>query len=132
MLTKRQLLESYTTNEQMLKVLRGDSCIVSDVVRGSGTEPPYSQHTVRIRGVDRMRKARNQNMMTQIQQMMQDAENVIQSAPNSELRYILMLKFQDGMDWDEVGALLNKSGESCRKRAERWLKEEEQNNKPGN
>lgn len=123
MLTKKQLLESYKTNEQMLRVLKGDRCIVSDTVKGSGTEPPYGQRTVRIRGVDHARKMRNQNMMTQIQQMMQEAEDVIHSAPNSDLEYMLMLRYQDGMDWDEVGALLNKSGESCRKRVERWLVE---------
>jgi len=73
---------------------------IIDTVSGSGSEFPYTQHTVTIQGVDPDLLAQRNKLLAQKEEI----ENFIRSLPNSKLRRIVDYRVIQGMSWEEVAA----------------------------
>lgn len=121
MLTK-QRYEDYRAEQQTIRYLRADNCIVSDVVRGSYSEPPYTAHSVRVRGVDPARKKANAMIIDQLEQRCAEVEIDIEKAPTSKLRCLLRMKYIDYLTWEEIGSVLEMTPDSCRQAVNRYFK----------
>lgn len=117
----RKMFEEYTANINAIQALKADPCLVSDVVRGSSTEPPYGEHSIRVTGVDRLRKARNQKMITELEHSVGVVDALIDNLQPGRLKTTLSLKYRDGLSWEDVGAALGMDGDACRKQAVRWF-----------
>ncbi len=73
---------------------------IIDTVSGSGSEFPYTQHTIFIRGIDPDLLALRDDLLAQKAEI----EGFIRSLPNSKLRRIVNYKVAQGMTWEEVAA----------------------------
>ena len=118
---RKKLFEYYRLNQRIIENLKADDCIVVDRVRGSRFDPPYDSHGVTIRGVDQKRLAKNKKMIAQLQQRVDEVDNALDAMDDPELRAALILKFQYGLTWREVGKRLRRDGDTLRKRAERYF-----------
>ena len=73
---------------------------VSDTVSSSGSDFPYTQHTVSIRGVPPELIAQRDLLARQKAEI----EGFIQKLPNSKLRRIVNFRVIRGMSWEQVAA----------------------------
>lgn len=73
---------------------------VSDTVSGSGSEFPFTQHTVSIQGVQPDLLAQRDSLRAQREEI----ENFIQSLPSSKLRRIVKYKIVDELTWEQIAA----------------------------
>ncbi len=73
---------------------------VTDTVSGSGSEFPFTQHTVTIRGV----QPKLIKQMGLLQAQKEEIEVFIQNLPNSKLRRIVDYRVIKGMSWEQVAA----------------------------
>lgn len=119
MLTKERY-KAYHRERNKAKKLLGDTCEVSDTVRGSGSEPPYVQHTIIVRGVDWIRWYRNKKKADELLARCAEVEADIALTPAS-IRPMLEAKYLEGLTWDQVGERFNASGDACRMRVDRWF-----------
>jgi len=96
-------------------------CIITDRVRGSRLEPPYDQHGVTIQGVNERKLKRNKHLIAQLESRIAEVDRAIADMDDPELKVALILKYQDGLTWNEVGREMCICGETLRKRAERYF-----------
>lgn len=120
MLTKKAF-EYYRTNQTIVDKLKTDDCIITDRVRGSRLEPPYDQHGVTIQGVNERKLKRNKRLIAQLEARIAEVDRAIADMDDPELKVALILKYQDGLTWNEVGREMCICGETLRKRAERYF-----------
>jgi len=120
MLTKKAF-EYYRTNQTIVDKLKADDCIITDRVRGSRLEPPYDQHGVTIQGVNERKLKRNKHLIAQLESRIAEVDRAIADMDDPELKVALILKYQDGLTWNEVGREMCICGETLRKRAERYF-----------
>ena len=73
---------------------------VSDTVSGSGSEFPFTQHTVSIRGI----QPELLTVKARLQAQKEEIEVFIQGLPNSRLRRIVDYRVIQGMSWEQVAA----------------------------
>lgn len=119
MLSKERY-EAYRDDRDEIERLRADTCEVSDTVRGSSPEPPYTQHTIIVRGVDQVKLARNQARIEELEARCAEVDAEVALAPES-VRLMLSLKYQEGMTWAEVGAELGRDKDACRIAVQRFF-----------
>lgn len=122
MLTKKSF-EYYRLNQVIIDRLKADPCIISDRVRGSRYEPPYDQHGITIQGVNERKLKRNRSEIARLQARVDEVDRALQAMDDPELKMALILKFQDGMTWLDVGKVLRRKGDTLRKRAERYFED---------
>ena len=120
MLTKKSF-EYYRLNRHIIEKLKADECIITDRVRGSKYDPPYSVHGITIQGVDHKRLKRNRSEIARLQARVDEVDQALLGMEDPELKTALLLKFQDGLTWKEVGSILRRDGDTMRKRAERYF-----------
>lgn len=109
--------------EKRIEKLERQSSMASDVVQNG-----YKRHAI-IYGFDVIRSNKLQQLKDTleirkakaiIQQI--EIEKYVNTIEDSELRQIFEHRYIDGMDWYQVAAVMNMSGESVpRKRVERYL-----------
>lgn len=117
----KKMFEYYRLNQSIIEKLEADSCIITDRVRGSRLEPPYDQHGVTIQGVNLRRLKRNKSEIARLQARVDAVDKALHAMDDPELKMALMLKFQDGLTWKDVGVVLRRQGDTLRKRAERYF-----------
>lgn len=119
----KTMFNEYIYMKAEIKRLLSEDTTATDVVRGSSVEAPYTQHTIRVSGIDSQYARWIRERIETLQDRCATVEKVIANAPNSLIRLILIYRYQDGMDWEQVGKRLPKqrSGDACRKVAERYL-----------
>ena len=118
--------KAYARELRKADLLMADGCEVSDTVRGSSVEPPYVMHTITLRGVDHVRRERNRLKAERLYARCAEVDAEIALAPDS-VRGLLMARYVDGLNWDQVGSRFGMSGDACRVRVARWF---ELNEKP--
>ena len=74
---------------------------VSDVVRGSSTEAPYTEHSVRIRGTDQYLSLVTNAKIKQYTAECRDVEKIIAEAP-VKMREMLTMRYINGATMKEV------------------------------
>lgn len=83
---------------------------VSDTVTGSSRSFPYTQHVIRITGIDiqghnrRIRRLKTMlgRRLEKLIEVREELEDYIASVPDSEMRQILTLRYVNGFTWQQV------------------------------
>lgn len=97
----KELLEQYSDICRELEdVERKLHQPVTDIVSGSGSEFPFTQHTVSIRGV----QPGLLEVKARLQAQKEEIESFIRGLPNSRLRRIVDYRVLQGMSWEQVAA----------------------------
>ena len=117
----RQLFEDYVYMRREIDRLLAEDTTATDVVRGSSVEAPYTEHPIKVRGIDTQYAKWIEERVETLRGKCAEVEAAIALAPNSKMRLILMYRYQDGLDWDEVGRRMGKSGDTCRKEVNQYL-----------
>lgn len=125
----RKLFHDYRAMRAEIEHLRSIDPTVSDLVKGSSSEAPYTQHSVRIRGIDRQYANWIKERIESLSALCAEVEAATALAPAS-IRLILMLRFHQGLDWEDIADQIPTNGRgerpdgaSVKKRVERYLKE---------
>ncbi|MBU5438304.1 hypothetical protein KQI42_09805 [Tissierella sp. MSJ-40] len=105
---------------------------VSDTVRGSTSAFPYTEHTIRITGIDMKKRERVNNVKekliirkTALYHELEEIENFIESVEDSKVRQIIELRYIKGMQWNRVALKVYgyPNGDTARKKIKRFFKE---------
>ena len=106
--------------------------IVSDTVRGSDRDWPYTEHTITITGRDvkghnakvKRLKRRLERRKEDLQDKRAEIEDAISKIDDSLLRQIISLRYISGLPWGQVAAHVggNNSADSVRMQCNRFLK----------
>ena len=95
----------------------------SHSVRGSYAEPPYTEHTITITGVDQAAIHRLGRRRIRARMERRKIERFIDSIEDSLTRTILEERYIQGRSWTQVAMVAGgaNTGESVRKIARRFL-----------
>jgi hypothetical protein len=136
-MTKKKLKQvKYLKNEiKMLKeqIENMEYNIVTDSVRGSSPYFPYIEQRFKIEGIDykdydRRLKRLKKQLKRRIEELMDLVEEIngfIEGIDDSLIRQAILLKYVNGLSWEEVAACVGggNTAEGLRKRVQRFLKE---------
>lgn len=120
----RKQFEDYVYMQAEIASLLAEDTSASDVVRGSSVDAPYTQHTIRVSGIDLQYAAFIAERVETLRGKCAEVEAAIALAPNSLLRLILTYRYKQGIEnWDKVAEKLpaKRSGDACRKLAHRYI-----------
>ena len=103
---------------------------VIDSVQGSSISYPYIQHQCTIEGVEypkgnkQRRKLRKliQENKRKIDKKIINLEYELKKVEDSNIRTIIRLKYEDNLNWTQVGHEMNMSGDQARMALKRFLK----------
>lgn len=100
---------------------------ITDSVKGSMTNHPYINHTIVLEGTDKEldRRLYDKLSMKKLKRKyeLNRMEDWLDQVPDSEMRTILRLRFQEGLTWKEVAFKIGEHDESYpRRRARDFLK----------
>lgn len=106
--------------------------VVTDSVVGSSPSFPYTQHSVKITGVDikgydkkvKMLRARLLKRKEELINQQYEMNKYIESIEDSEIRTILTLRYIEGLSWQQIADKLGVCGDGSteRKKHDRYLK----------
>ena len=105
--------------------------IVSDTVKGSDVNFPYTYHSIFIQGIDqgshnkKIRSLKRDLMerKTNLINLVCDINKYISSIEDSEIRQIIILKYINGLTWSNIATHLHYADESVpRKKIDRFVK----------
>lgn len=85
-----------------------DASVVSDTVKGSLPEHPWTSHPIKIEGMGfstqtRLAKRLNQKLQ-ELQEELLYLEEFLDTVPDDKMRTILRLKFRNGLTDRQIGA----------------------------
>jgi DNA-binding NtrC family response regulator len=94
--------------------------IVMDSVNGSMEEFPYTQHSIKIFGIDQgaARKLRKklERKLEELQDAISDMEDWLDTIPDSEMRTILRLTYRNGLTREKVAEELGRSEKTIKRK----------------
>ena len=96
------------------------------VTKGKKGKKPLGLCTInRKRALLRKRKAIQEIRLSEIENMILDVEEYINSVESSEFRVLLRLHFIDGKTWEEIAESMGEgyTAEGCKKKIQRFLRE---------
>ena len=97
-------VEIKTLSEEIAKA---EQSMVMDVVIGSRHEIPYDQKIIVITGLDQGKSMRLREKLSaacrQLQILLEETEEWIESLPDPEMRVILRLYYRNGLTQREIG-----------------------------
>lgn len=97
---------------------------LTDTVKGSSAEWPYTSHTMRVQGKHAAAEERVRQKVRELAKRCERVERAIDRAPNSAVRCVLTMRYLRGMKWGQVAAAMDEDSEdSVRKMAEGYFKE---------
>lgn len=98
--------------------------VLTDTVKGSSANWPYTEHTMRVQGRNANDEVRVRAQMKELTRRCMRVEEAVKKAPNSTIRCVLTLRYLRGMKWRQVADALDEDSEdSVRKIAEGYFKE---------
>lgn len=109
-----------------------ESQVVTDVVSGSSTHYPYNQRKFVITGIEQCDKrlvnrfkARLSEHLDRLLNAQNEMLEFVQSVEDSELRQILLLRYLEGLSWQEISRKLGTAGDGSteRKKINRFLQD---------
>jgi len=103
---------------------------VKDSVKASTVEFPYTEYNLKIGGYDtgeydRKVKRIHNRLNRKLEELMEEKDMLTEyicSLTDSDLRQILMYRYINGMTWQEIGANMNYSFETVRKKHDKYIK----------
>lgn len=122
----RKLFDEYLYKKAEIARLKADKCIVTDTVKGSADEAPYTSRHITIAGVDKEKRRLNREKIEKLEAECAYVEAAVALAPNSRERLVLQMRYMDGMQWADVIAALESSGititeAACKQRIYRYF-----------
>lgn len=97
---------------------------LSDTVKGSSTEWPYTEHIMGVHGRNAGAEEKVKRQIIALTERCLAVEKAVSKAPNSKIRCVLTLRYLQGMKWQQVAAMMDEDSEdSVRKIAEGYFKE---------
>ena len=122
----RELFEEYRSNVKLLKRQMeqlNSMQVLTDTVKGSSAEWPYTQHTVTVCGRNAEQETALREDISRLQEKVLRVDDALRKMPNGRIRLMLVLRYVDGMKWEDVAAEMEEdvSGDAIRKRAEAWF-----------
>lgn len=116
---------------RILEIRQETRELVSDTVQASSSSFPYTQHTVRVTGID-VRKTERINRIkdklykrkTALYHDLEEIECFIETVEDSKLRQIIELRYIKGMAWNTVAQKVYgyPNGDAARKKIKRFFK----------
>lgn len=99
---------------------RGKKPLATYKIHGYEDHGKLNKKRVRLR----VRKAKKELHLAQIEAMVIDAEEMIYSVPDAELRNIMLYYCVDRKSWDEVAEAMGKgyTAEACKQKFSRFLR----------
>lgn len=134
---KRQLSELKNLNKE-IEFLKKQIMSISvepehttDTVKGSSIEFPYTQHSIKISGIDWETYERKVNRLRRqyqrkIDELMDKAAEIneyIASVPDSEVRMILQCRYVNGLTWEEIEEATGINERTARRKFRKWWDE---------
>ncbi len=97
---------------------------LTDTVRGSLDEYPYTEHTITLEGRNAAQEDELRKRLATLDARIQAVDEAIQAAPNSLLRVALTLKYHEGLTWRDIAAQIGGGAteEGIKKKIARFLK----------
>ena len=118
----RDSFKEYRYMKGAIDRLKKVDCTVSDVVRGSSTDAPYTEHSIRVRGTDQWLSLANNARIMQYTSECKEVEKLIQSAP-VKMREMLTMHYVDGAPLSEVAVAFGYSTKNSAYIAiDRWFR----------
>ena len=122
----RKLFKAYRHNRMLIDRLKkrlDGGGMITDTVRGSSAEWPYTEHPITLCGRNAQEETETISQIQALETECRQVEEAMRKAPNSSLRLILELKYMDGLSWDGVAETLGEdvSGDAIRKRADEFF-----------
>ena len=119
-MTNKELLQLKHLNKEIellqKQIQDVETRVAVDSVTGSFPEFPYTQHTIRIEGIDEKYMEHRRNKLNRRLKKLLDKrdelENYISSVSDSEMRMILTLRYADGLLWQQVALKIGEYDES--------------------
>lgn len=111
----------YRFKRMEIERLKSNDYTVSDIVHGSSVELPYASHPIKVKGVDAQKAKSDREKIERLEAECAEVEAAIATAPNSQTRMILSMRYMDGDSWSDIGLALGMSGNACRTNAKRYL-----------
>lgn len=132
---KEKLSQLYYLNRE-IEVLKKqlDSVepeFVSDSIKGSSIEFPYTEHSIKIKGIGwdeyeaKTKRIKNKikNRVSELMNLKDEINDYIEKIPDSELRLIISLRYINGLSWQQVASHIGNMGDGSteRKKHDRFL-----------
>lgn len=123
----RKMFEQYRTAQKLMakkqRQLEGMDQL-TDTVKGSMAEWPYTRQTVTISGRNASEERELREEIRELEELCRSVKETIRKAPNPKTRMLLELRYVEGLDWEEVAEEMGEdvSGDAMRKRAEGFFK----------
>lgn len=106
----KELLEQYPDICAEIEELeRENKTVISDIVRGSSDEFPFTAHPITVRGLGPQRYAEH---IAKLKAQKQEIEQFVFGIKSAWLRRVVMLRAFHGYSWDGVAAQMSKNGKS--------------------
>lgn len=106
---------------------------ISDSVVGSSPVYPYTQHVIKIQGIDTTGyynrlyklKQRMEYKLNELMDKVEDINEYISTVDDSEMRQILSLRYINGLTWQQVAYHMGMAGDGSteRKKHDRFLQQ---------
>ena len=104
----KELLEQYPDIcAEIEELKRENKTVISDIVRGSSDEFPFTAHPITVRGLGPQRYAEH---IAKLKAQKQEIEQFVFGIKSAWLRRVVMLRALHGYSWDQVAAQMSKSG----------------------
>lgn len=114
----KEILEDYRYKLLELENYNKGKMNVHDTVKGSSPMFPYTSHPVSISGVP----AAKEGLSNELKDQCTEVKRFISSLPNSYYRMLVKYRIEEGMEWKDIGTLLNKSENAVKKDYSNLLK----------
>lgn len=118
--------------KERLQRIENSSQKITDVVKGSSAEHPYTQHNCKVEGLviypqNRLLRNKYKKLIKEKQYKLEKLKNELEynlnNIPDSEIRQIIRYKYEDDMNWVQIMFKMNyKSESTARMKLERFLK----------
>lgn len=109
------------------EIARAEQSMMMDTVIGSRHEIPYDQKIIVITGLDQRKSMRLREKLSaacrQLQILLEEIEEWIESLPDPEMRVILRLYYRNGLTQREIGAELGYDRSVVSRRLNEFLRE---------
>ncbi|MFA6308609.1 MAG: RNA polymerase subunit sigma-24 [Clostridia bacterium] len=132
-MTKRELGKLKKIKQEITQIKKELADVefkyITDSVKGSSPDFPYTEHTITISGIDindyNKKVLRIQNRLNRkLSELMDERDSIseyIYTIDDGDLRQILTYKYINGLTWVQIGFSMGYSSETVRKKHDKFI-----------